>query len=195
MWFTEFFATSTNTNNGPIYADHVGMINTITENITQITLPLAPGASGAGAEPTGITLGPDGNVWFTERGILAGGGGEIPQTGNAIGEVVLGKGMGRGIVPGGFLPHLTIGESESDLLQGAVRDVFGDITSAGAIFADKANFDVTFNPPSDSHSLLHHGIAEALRHIKLPPASTWLDALFAADVEMSPVSPGLAGVA
>ena len=95
LWFTEFMSIQ---NANGSFANYIGEINPTTHAITQIQLPVAPGAAGAGAGPAGITPGPDGNIWFVEKGIIASE--EHPQTGNAVGEVVLGNGKGMKAVGG-----------------------------------------------------------------------------------------------
>jgi streptogramin lyase len=141
LWFTEFMSIPKA--NGS-FANYIGMINPTTHAITQFELPLAPGAAGAGAEPAGITPGPDGNIWFVEKGIIASE--EHPQTGNAVGEVVLGNGKGMKAV-GGLVPQALVQLNAGTvppqaLVRFSAEPIFTQMITGGPTGASDLSFPV-----------------------------------------------------
>jgi len=81
LWFTEPWSGGPNDPSIGPWGDKIGMINATTHAVTEFNVPTQD------ANPTGITVGPDGNLWFTEE--MGDKIGMINPTSHAISEFAL----------------------------------------------------------------------------------------------------------
>ena len=97
LWFTGTYLAGAS-RAGEFIGESVGEFNPTTHATTAFTLPTSNQVLNAPPGPMGITVGPDGNLWFTET--VVGKIGEINPTTHAIREFFVPGGVPYGITAG-----------------------------------------------------------------------------------------------
>ena len=117
---TLYFTEATTNAGGTLTASGIGSYNPTTGTFSQILLPTAGGVQ----KPSGLALGPDGNIWFTESVPNAGGSGFVSSAVGVI-NVNNGNSIKEFSTPAGSQP--------SGITAGPDGNVWFTETGAGAV--------------------------------------------------------------